>query len=84
MMAGPKASITSGGGGPMSRRSTRMAGTRDSCSSGGSANPASTATAVMNPTPSGFRSARRQLRVEQTRDRAQQPLLREEADAPSR
>ncbi len=57
-MAGPKASSTSGVGGPTSRRSTRSGGTRDSCSSGGSANPASTAIAVTKPMASGVRLAR--------------------------
>jgi hypothetical protein len=49
--AGPKASQTSGGGGPTSRRSTRIAGTRDSCSSGGSAKPPSTAISRQEPEP---------------------------------
>ena len=51
--AGPKARITSGGGGPRSRRRTRSAGVRDNCNSGGSANPLSTAMAVRKPMPSG-------------------------------
>ena len=49
--------MTSGGGGPTSRRSTRSGGTRASCSSGGSANPASTASAALTPIPSGARLA---------------------------
>ena len=53
--AGPKARITSGAGGPTSRRSTRSAGVRESCNSGGSAKPPSTAIAVRKPTPSGAR-----------------------------
>ena len=39
-------------------RRTRNAGTRESCSSGGSANPASTATAVTKPMASGETLAR--------------------------
>ena len=42
-----------GAGGPTSRRSTRSAGVRESCSSGGKAKPPSTATAVRKPIPSG-------------------------------
>ena len=78
-MAGPNASITSGGGGPTSRRSTRIVGTRDSCSSGGSANPASTATAVMKPMTERLEIRRGQIRIEQTRGSCAQPLLRKEA-----
>ncbi len=46
MAAGQKASQMTSGGGPTSLRSTRIAGTRDNCSRGGRANPASTAIAV--------------------------------------
>ena len=72
--------MTSGGGGPTSRLNTRMAGTRESCNSGGSANPASTATAVMKPMARGFRSAGGSSRIEQAANGAQQPFLREEAE----
>ena len=79
--AGPKASNTSGGGGPTSRRSTRSAGTRDSCSSGGSANPASTAIAVTKPMASGARLAGgSSVTAQQAADGAQQPLLREKSE----
>ena len=88
--AGPKARITSGGGGPTSRRSTRSAGTRASCSSGGSAKPASTATAVTNPIASGARltwrqlgSASRLLMVRSSHSCARNPMADPMAEASS-
>ena len=78
--AGPNASITSGCGGPTSRRRTRSAGVRDSCSSGGSANPPSTAIAVRKPMPSGAKPGGGRSPAQQPRERLHQPGLRAEAE----
>ena len=77
--AGPNASTTSGCGGPTSRRRTRSAGVRDNCSSGGSANPPSTAMAVRKPMPSGASPGARQIAAQQPRERLHEPGLCAEA-----
>ena len=67
--AGPKARITMGGGGPTSRRNTRKAGVRESCSNGGRAQPPSTATAVRKPDAKRCEARWRQVAAQPARQK---------------
>ena len=78
MTAGAKRQPQRSGGGPVSRRSTRSAGTRVSCSSVGSAKPASMAMATTKPNitgvqPAGGRSVRRNPASARSSQKLRQP-----------
>ncbi len=81
----PEGEQHQGRGGPTSRRNTRIAGTRDSCSRAAERNPASSATAVTKPIPTGTRlAAGRALLVKQAAQRVHQPRLGQDIRSRSR
>ena len=77
--AGASASHRRSGGGPASRRSTRNAGTRVSCSSDGSAKPASMARATSEPDQHRPPAGRRQIGAQQSGSTRSSQQLRQPA-----